>query len=92
MSILCLDELVFTSIFSLVLNASTSLQLVLLFQTFRDRLALKIQNKVISVQYEHSHMEYIVANEKTHSLDLREDFPMDAQVVWKTTLQAVLAS
>ena len=75
MPILGLDEVESTSIFSLALNASTSLQLVLLSGTFRDRLALKISNKVISDDYEHSHMQYTVAHEKTLSLDSREDFP-----------------
>ena len=74
MPILGLDELVFTSIFSLALNASTSFQLVLRSGTFRDRLALKISKKVISDECEQSHMQYTVAHEKTLSLDSREDF------------------
>lgn len=76
MPILGLDELVFTSIFSSALNASTSFYVVLLAGTFRDRLALKISNKVISDEYEHSHMQYTVAHEKTLSLGSREDFPI----------------
>jgi len=76
MPILGLDELVFTSIFNLALNASPSFQLVLFSGTFRDCLALKISNKVISDEYEHGHIQYAVVDEKTLSLDSREEFPI----------------
>lgn len=56
MPILGLDELLFTSILNLALNASTGFQLVLLSGTFRDCQALKISNKVVSDGCEHSHM------------------------------------